>query len=943
MSKKSLYFLVLCVPFCVTTGAVKAEQIWGEAEVASSITAPLQIVDDATASGGKYITVAAGNNSSGNPPSTGVAKYHIRVKEGGVYRMYLRVLCSPDVDADSSDSCWVRIQGATLNIAVAADDWITNNNIDYLVANPEEWFWSQVRHYTAYPGDDFVEMTMTPGTYTVEIAYREDGLWIDGFLITNDADVDPAALPDVIPFVPADISTNPQPPNGASDVVREVVLRWTPSELAYTHNVYIGTDFTDVNEATVTDPLSAILIEGLGVTNYDPPGELEFGATYYWRVDEVNAPPSTASFKGDVWTFTTEPFYYAVEDVVPSTLLPTGVGAGDIGVTVDGSGLADGQHGVGDADMWLGVGTAGEPAQIQYDFDRVYKLYGIHIWNYNGMYEGFLGFGVKDITIEYATEPNEWMLLGDFEVDRASSKATYAGQVIDLDGLAAQSIRINLVSNRSMMQPWSFGLSEIRFLYKPVFAREPNPADGATGVDRGTSLSWRAGREAASHLVYLDTDSNAVAEGTVPPNTAATATYDPGVVTLGQTYYWRVDEVNDVETPTVWDSAVWSYTVQEYVPIDDFESYTDEEGSEIFNTWLDGYDVTANGSLVGHEVPPYAESAKAHSGQAMPLYYNNTSGVSYSEAELAFTPAADWTVNGADTLSLYYRGEPTGFVQVADDEILMNGTGADIWGTTDEFRFVYKQLTGNGSIIARIEYLDYTNEWAKAGVMIRQSLDSDSMLVDGIISADGNVGMQWRSGRAVDMGNPDASNASADGGGTFPGWVRLTRTGNVFEVDYSTDGVTWQDIVPETAGDPQTTTVAMTDPVYIGLAVTSHQTGAVAGSHFTGIRTTGNVTGAWQSASIGIDQPAGNGIDRFYLTVQDSSNNTATFTNPSMAAVAAGTYQQWLIPLSDISAAGVNPSRVAKLILGVGDATAPSKNVSGILYIDDIAFGNPIE
>ena len=185
MCRESLCLLVLCVLFCVTTGTAKAEQIWGEAEVASSITAPLQIVDDATASGGQYITVAAGNNSTGNPPSTGVAKYRIKVKEGGVYRMYLRVLCSPDVDAESSDSCWVRIQGATLNITVAADDWINDNNIDNQVANSQEWFWKQVGHYADFPGNDFVEMTMTPGTYIVEIAYREDGLWIDGFLISS--------------------------------------------------------------------------------------------------------------------------------------------------------------------------------------------------------------------------------------------------------------------------------------------------------------------------------------------------------------------------------------------------------------------------------------------------------------------------------------------------------------------------------------------------------------------------------------------------------------------------------------------------------------------------------------------------------------------------------------------------------------------------------------
>jgi len=282
---KELLCLVTCVFLFVTTGAARAEQIWGEAETASSITAPLRVVEDATASGGKYITVAAGNNSSGNPPSTGVARYRIRVKEGGVYSMYLRVLCSPDVDAESSDSCWVRIQGATLNITVAANGLVSDNNIDYQVADPEEWFWKQVGHYAAYPGNDFVEFTMAPGAYTVEIAYREDGLWIDGFMLTNDPDFDADALPDVIPFVQGNVSSNPQPGNGESDVASDAVLSWTPGEFAHTHNVYIGTEFHDVNEATVANPLGATLIQGLDVSRYVPSGGLGLGQTYYWRVD----------------------------------------------------------------------------------------------------------------------------------------------------------------------------------------------------------------------------------------------------------------------------------------------------------------------------------------------------------------------------------------------------------------------------------------------------------------------------------------------------------------------------------------------------------------------------------------------------------------------------------------------------------------------------------
>ena len=66
--------------------------------------------------------------------------------------------------------------------------------------------------------------------------------------------------------------------------------------------MYLGTSFADVNTATI--PVSS----GQTGTSYQPATPLEYGKTYYWRVDEVNAAPSTAVFKGDVWSFTVEPY-----------------------------------------------------------------------------------------------------------------------------------------------------------------------------------------------------------------------------------------------------------------------------------------------------------------------------------------------------------------------------------------------------------------------------------------------------------------------------------------------------------------------------------------------------------------------------------------------------------------------------------------------------------
>jgi regulation of enolase protein 1 (concanavalin A-like superfamily) len=740
-------------------------------------------------------------------------------------------------------------------------------------------------------------------------------------------------------------SRSPNPSNFATDVFCGTALSWTAGKDAVSHDVYLGTSAADVEIATKADSRGVLAVAGQADSTYEPTDRLEFGQTYYWRVDEVNSTSPTKPTKGDVWSFSVEPALYPIEGVVATASLPTAEGSGGPEVLVDGSGLTNGLHGVAPSTIWVGQGAASGPIWLQFDFDRVYKLYGIHIWNYNGSYEFALGFGFKGITIEYAATPNEWMTLGDYELARAPGVATYAGKRIDLDGVCAQSIRINVSSTQS--GSGEAGLSEIRFLYKPVRARLPQPANGATQIDPAVSLNWRPGREAASHQISFGPDADLVAEGGALIDTVAAGTYSPGALTLGTTYYWKIDEVNDLETPASWAGDVWNFSTPEYISIDNFDSYTDDEGNRIYQTWLDGYDTPTNGSQVGHDNGPYAEKTVVRSGQAMPFYYTNTSTaagtVSYSEAERTFAPPQNWTVNGADTLSLYYRGQPTGFVRLAEDNIVMNGIGSDIWGTADQFRFVYKQLTGNGSIVARVEYLDYTNEWAKAGVMIRETLEADSVLVDGVVSADKRACMQWRTGRAVDMGSPDASSATVVGSFEFPHWVKLTRTGDVFKVQHSADGVTWLDLVPATAGDPTSVTQAMPQTVYIGLVVCSHNANAVAGAQFTGIATTGNVSGQWQSAAIGVEQPAGNGLDQFYLTVEDSLGKKATFVHPSATAVGMGSWQQWTIPLSDITAAGVKANSVKKLYLGVGDQSKPSQNASGLIYIDDLAFGHPAD
>ncbi len=442
------------------------------------------------------------------------------------------------------------------------------------------------------------------------------------------------------------LAAGPQPASGATDVPRDVTLGWVPGEFAATHNVYLGETLDDVNNAEPGSPL--LIAEGHADSTVGL-GPLEFGETYYWRVDEVNAPPDRTVFKGDVWNFTVEPYAYPLPgDKVTATASSAKEGMGPEN-TINGSGLdAHDQHGTDLLQMWLSLGA--QPNWIQYEFDQVHKLHEMWVWNSNQKIETFIGFGARKVTVEHSTDGETWTALAEVpEFAQATGASTYqANTVVDLGGVLARKVRLTIESTWGGASQCS--LSEVRFFTVPVLAREPQPAAGATNVDPGTTLSWRAGRDAASHQVFLGEDA-----ANVPlAATVSDTSYDAAGtgLQLGRTYYWRIDEVNQAETPAVWQGDIWSFSTQAAVVVDDFESYNDQEGkgTRIYETWLDGWDDPANGSQVGYAEAPFAERTIRFGGrQSMPLSFDN-SGAAYSETQRVFSPAQNWSRFGIKTL-----------------------------------------------------------------------------------------------------------------------------------------------------------------------------------------------------------------------------------------------------------------------------------------------------
>ncbi|UCD50118.1 MAG: discoidin domain-containing protein, partial [Phycisphaerales bacterium] len=726
-------------------------------------------------------------------------------------------------------------------------------------------------------------------------------------------------------------SSAPVPPDASADVPQDVILSWSPGDYAASHDVYFGTSFADVDAAERGNAMDVLVSQGQTDLTYDPPDLLDFGQTYYWRVDEVNAAPDSSIFKGSVWSFTVEPFVYPIENVTATASHADADAAA--ANTVNGSGLdADDLHGIAAPDMWLASPGPGEPVWIQYELDDVYKLDEMWVWNYNVQFELVLGFGLKDVTIEYSTDGVDWTVYGDVEFAKGPATPDYAhNTTVDFSGVSAKYIRFNVNSGYGPLG--QFGLSEVRFFYKPVQAREPQPASGAEGVALSTMLDWRSGREVVSHELYFGADRAAVADGTALVDTLAESRYEVDGLNLGTTYYWKVDEVNDAAVPTSWEGAIWNFSTQEYSVVEDFESYDDEE-NRIYDTWLDGW-VNDTGSTVGYLEAPFAERSIVHGGsQSMPLQYDNSVAPFYSEAEYDLG-AANWSANGADTLIVHVRGNPVAFLERADGSILMGAAGTDIWNASDQFRYAFQPLNGDGAIVARVDSLVDTDPWAKAGVMIRFDSGAGAKNAMAYVTPDGRVGWQYR-----ELPSGDTSSTRSDPGAvTLPHWLRLSREGNVITAAHSSDGVTWEPMV-ETANpdEPSSLTISMDSTALVGLALTSHSAGNVTSAEFSGVATDGNVTGSWQVEAIGVEQPS-NDPAQLYVALEDTNGRVAVVAHPDAGAVGASQWQEWRIPYSAF--ANVNLGSVRTIYVGVGDRDNPQADGTGLLYVDDILVGHP--
>jgi hypothetical protein len=298
---------------------------------------------------------------------------------------------------------------------------------------------------------------------------------------------------EILKILKPEMPSMPIPGDKAKYEWPDVALRWTAGVTAVAHDVYLGTVLDDVTLATRASPRGVLVSKAQDKAVYEPATPFAFDQTYYWRIDEVGAPPNVGPFKGEVWRFTV-PFAFPVTGITAtassSNKSTTGPETTILGVGLDAEDL----HGTDISTMWLSSGTGPKPAWIQYELDKAYKLHQMWVWNYNAQTESTLGFGIKDATIEYSIDGLDWRTLGSFLFAQGTGKTGYAhNTTVEFNGIVAQYVRITAQTNfRGRTQ---YGLSEVLFLCIPVHASEPQPASGQTVEDLDVVLSWKPGRD----------------------------------------------------------------------------------------------------------------------------------------------------------------------------------------------------------------------------------------------------------------------------------------------------------------------------------------------------------------------------------------------------------------------------------------------------------------
>ena len=713
----------------------------------------------------------------------------------------------------------------------------------------------------------------------------------------------------------------PNPPDGMKWVDPNTTLTWEPGADATMATVYFSKN---------RDDIALGMVGQLAMTNEYDPGPMDPQTTYYWRVDSM-APDKIV--QGDVWSFISKGpevggllgSYFNNQDRQGNPIL----------IRVEGPLAFEWQN------------ASPEPGVVAED-------------EFSARWEGILEVPITDTYMIMARKDDGAACWIDGEVVFYDMLASWGvSEVKGFVELEAGNHEIvveyfDVGYNAQIELIWStesipMQTIPIQALSAPPKASSPRPADGAVDVAvEDLTLMWSAGYKAAKHQVYFGQDRDAVAAGdsSVDMGLVDETKFTPQTE-RSQMYYWRIDEVNDLDPESPWAGDIWSFATAPFMVLDDFESYGAESPYLVFSKWQDKFglqDVVDNewvvlaegngsGGLLGTLFAPYVETGDVHggTGQSLPLMYDHNDVVNYSEGTRWFDQPKDFTENDGATLGVWFKGRqpPTSSVTYADSKFTLEVSGSDIGGTHDEFVFAYKSA-GAVDLIARVDEQEATNSWAKAGVMVRSGLDDDSAYVFCFVTPENGVVVEMR---GSDGGNQSGLIAQIQDANA-PHWVRIQYTGTgVITCSQREDGNEWQELA--------TTVGFFMNPAYVGLAMTSHTSSEVNTTVFSNVAIDGTpLTLAdvdYKEIGVPFNTPA-----PLYIAVKDEAGNQSKVEyvrdDPVVSPTNISEWTEWLIPLSELADqnAALDLTRIKHLTLGVGPEVDADPEGAGVMLYDDI-------
>ncbi len=699
-------------------------------------------------------------------------------------------------------------------------------------------------------------------------------------------------------------------------------LSWQSGLLAVSHDIFFGS-----NEESVRVGLSSVyhgLIVGTGQLQFPLP-PLEKGTTYYWRIDERQS--SGLITQGDTWQFTT-----------------LGSDGGIQGRYFDNTYLGE-----------MPVLTRVDD-HINLNFTQDNQLNRVLSSNQ---------FSVRWTgQIFLPTSQNTTLSV----IANDCVRLWVDGQVVMNDWIPHPTRQLSVTVPPNLNTPtqivleyahiqgdphiqllWSHGLQTPKIipngpLQPNTRSHSPTPGNANSDISQSPRLSWNAGTTVITHNLYLGTNRISVRLATphdpeflVQQNTAS---YDLPPLDLNQTYYWRVDDVNSFNQPNVATGQVWQFTTSDYVTLEDFESYANLPPQRIFVAWLDGWGYSQpypaqpgnnTGATVGHMDRPYAEQRIVHAGkQSMPLAYNNSGAYQNSETKHGFASPLDMTSQNnqsLNTLSLAFHGQPDAVGQFSRQQNTFNltGSGTGFWEENDRCYFVSQSVSGSATISACVDHIETIHALSQAGIMIRQSHESNAPQTCVAITADGRLVCHYRSS----LGQPVTSLYSEPGTVTLPHWIKLQREGAILSLSHSQNGFSWSPVTLD--NQPA---MSLSGFASLGLMHCVYADNYTPGTAVFSQVSSSSVAPFTTESSLGIPL---NEADDLYLVLEDTQGESLLIPHPdNPLAVLHSDWKTWNIDLS--SYPNINLRSIQAISIGIGGLDQQTSGGQGLLFIDDIGL-----